>query len=164
MLISDYYRDQNRKLHESGKKYGERGHNHLKEVKELMQTYDCETILDYGCGKAKLSEVIECVNYDPAIPEYDNDPNQCDLIISTDVLEHIEPEYIGNVLQHMKSKMKKAGYFVINTAPDNTKTLPDGSDPHQLVRDSEWWINTLSNYFHIEKSWKRLKHLYVIVT
>src|SRR5690554_4154605 len=112
-----------------------------------MAQQRCQFILDYGCGKDWLSEYIDCQNYDPCIPEYDITPVPADLVVCTDVLEHVEPELLGNVLSHLQGLVKKVGYFTIATRPDQSKTLPDGSNPHRIIESQEWWARRLRNYF-----------------
>ncbi len=147
-LISDYYKHQNQKLHEENPKYGKRGNRHLPTLYKLMREYKCKEILDYGCGKGFLSKSSKypVQNYDPAIPEYDIDPVPSDMVVCTDVLEHIEPELLDNVLTHIHSLTIKCAYFVIATRPDNSKTLPDGSNPHRIVNNADWWVSKLNQY------------------
>lgn len=164
-LISDYYRQQNKDLHESPKLYGHRGNMHLPKVQELLKIYQGKTVLDYGCGKADLDRVapFPVVNYDPAIDEYSKDPKPCDVLICTDVLEHIEPDYLENVLTHIREKTIKVGYFVINTREDISKTLPDGTNPHKIQEPNEWWILRIKKHFNIVKNWVSGVHAYFIV-
>ena len=157
-LISGEYREQNRLLHESPTKYGQRGHRHLSAVRDIMAKYECKTILDYGCGTGELSKHADfhVQNYDPAIPQYSNLPNPADLVVCTDVMEHIEIDYLGSVLNHISNLAKKAVYFVIATRYDRSKNVPDGSNPHKIVENGLWWERKLSEYFkvveHEEKS------------
>jgi 2-polyprenyl-3-methyl-5-hydroxy-6-metoxy-1,4-benzoquinol methylase len=154
-LISDEYRKLNKELHLSPKKYGQRGHRHLGVVKSLRKKYKCKTVLDYGCGQGDLSRKawFAVQNYDPAVDEYSQLPAPADLVVCTDVLEHIEPELLDNVLSHLQELAVKVGYFVIATRYDTSKTLPDGSNPHKIVRKAEWWQKKLSEYFESD-----LKH------
>lgn len=163
-LISDDWLEQNRRLHASGSKFGQRGHRHLPLVETLMQRYRCSTALDYGCGKAMLSKVAKFAvwNYDPAIPEYADDPDPCDFLVCTDVLEHIERDRLENVLIHMYSKMKVAGLLVINTRSDRSKLMPDGRNPHLIVEGESWWLGQLDKVFKVERHWMQSHHLYVI--
>jgi 2-polyprenyl-3-methyl-5-hydroxy-6-metoxy-1,4-benzoquinol methylase len=151
-LISDTYRQQNALLHKSKTKYGQRGHRHLKIVSKLRKKYKCTSVLDYGCGTGDLSKKAPywVSNYDPAIDEYSKLPEPADLIVCTDVMEHIEPELLDNVMGHLKELTQKFAYFVIATRPDTSKTLPDGSNPHKIVNDAKWWVNKLSEYFCVE--------------
>jgi hypothetical protein len=116
-------------------------------------------VLDYGCGKGNLGIGRK---YDPAIPEYAKDPDPADLVVCTDVLEHIEPECLEDVLKHIQSKCRKKAFFVISTRPAK-KILPDGRNAHLIIQPSGWWVSTLSRYFSIEStSQKKPDELIVI--
>jgi 2-polyprenyl-3-methyl-5-hydroxy-6-metoxy-1,4-benzoquinol methylase len=147
--ITDNYKELNYQLHQTHPKYGVGGKRHYLSVCKLMKKYECETVLDYGCGKATLSKMLKCTNYDPCIPKYSSLPQKHDLVVCTDVLEHIELHLLDNVLNHIKSLIIKVGYLVIATRPDSTKLLPDGSNPHQIIEDAEWWKQTINSYFTI---------------
>lgn len=164
MLITEYYKEQNRALHASKKKFGHRGHKHIPKIKSLMNRFGCETVLDYGAGQGDLEKHADFSvhSYDPAVSEFESDPPACDLVVSTDVFEHIEPELLDNVLAHIKDKMNKAGYFVINTREDRTKTLPDGTNPHLITEGLGWWRKRLTRYFKIEKINQCGHHIFAI--
>ena len=166
MLITEYYKNQNKALHLSDKRYGHRGHTHIEKIEELIKEYECEDVLDYGCGMATLSKHAEfpVINYDPAVDEYAEDPIPCDLLVCTDVLEHIEPNCLHDVLKHIRSKMKKAGYLVVNTREDISKTLPDGTNPHKIIQPYGWWTKTLKKYFKIEDRWQIKHHVYYVIS
>ena len=155
-LISDDYRDLNRRLHEQdGVQFGQRGNRHYHEVVTLARDNQCETILDYGSGKGRLAKKaaihnVSVTNYDPAVPEFSELPKPHDLVVCTDVLEHIEPEKIESVIAHLGEVTNRVAFFVIALRMDRSKNLPDGSNPHRLVRDANWWIQKLSSQFTID--------------
>ncbi len=76
-----------------------------------------QSVLDYGCGKGTLAEAVsfEIREYDPAIAGKDENPLPADLVICTDALEHIEPEYLDAVLVHIASLTRMAAFFVVHT-------------------------------------------------
>jgi hypothetical protein len=86
---------------------------------------------------------VRFAEYDPAIPGKDERPEFADLVVCTDVLEHIEPERIGAVLAHLRGLARKAIWCVISTKPSN-KTLPDGRNAHILIRPESWWREALA--------------------
>lgn len=150
--ISDAYRDQNRQLHEINPNYGMGGWRHADKVMEIREDMECETVLDYGCGKGGLKQALGSPGwireYDPAVPGKDERPEMADIVVCTDVLEHIEPDLIDNVLSDLVRVTARAALLVIATRESN-KFLPDGTSPHKIVRDAEWWREKLADRFLI---------------
>jgi 2-polyprenyl-3-methyl-5-hydroxy-6-metoxy-1,4-benzoquinol methylase len=154
-LISENYAEQNRLLHASNPGYGRRGARHCQAMLEVLNATDSKSILDYGCGKGRFkaamssNPLLDIRNYDPAIPAFAKSPDAADLVLCSDVLEHIEPEKLDAVLHHIRGLAKKAAYIVVATKPDRTKTLPDGRNPHLIVHPSEWWMEKLATVFPV---------------
>lgn len=150
-MITDEYRALQRSLHESDPKYGISSGRRANDILCVKEQQHCETILDYGCGKGRLREKIgDCVReYDPAIPGKDADPEPADLVVCTDVLEHIEPESLDDVLKHIHSRTGKYLYFVVSLRPAQ-KTLADGRNAHLIVESANWWLEKIGEYFFIE--------------
>jgi hypothetical protein len=148
-LISDAYRNINALCHQEIAEYGSFGARHAPGVKDLLKRYDCATILDYGCGKRALQTALgfPIANYDPAIPGLDV-AHPADLVVCTDVLEHVEPEKIEAVLRHIASLARKAVFIEISTAL-STKRLPDGRNMHLTVEPPEWWRKRVEGHFTI---------------
>jgi len=133
--------------------YGSHGSRHADFIAALMIEYECANALDYGAGKGRLANAlagIDVRNYDPAIPEFAERPQPADLVISTDVLEHIEPEYLENVLIDLSQLAKKVLFIVIACRPAS-HTLPDGSNTHKIIETPKWWKIKLSKRFEIIK-------------
>lgn len=143
MLFTDKYKDLLSEMHAGSKRFGSGSKKH----REKVSRFGFEDILDYGCGKGNLGLGRK---YDPAIPEFSADPEPADLVVCTDVLEHIEPECLDDVLGHIRSKTKKKAYFVIATRRAK-KTLPDGRNAHLIVESSDWWLNKLKQHYIIGK-------------
>jgi hypothetical protein len=116
---------------------------------EVFDEFDCMSILDYGCGGAALSRYLSLpiFNFDICRPEYAHEPPAADLVVCFDVLEHVEPEYLDEVIRHIKSKTRKVAHFVIANVPDETKLLPDGRNPHLIVEPPNWWYAKLREHF-----------------
>ena len=122
--------------------------NYLPDIKEYITRHDIVTILDYGCGKGrKIPEQWNAVRlYDPGYQPYAKKPKTTfDLVISTDVLEHIETEYLDNVLEEIYGYAKKAVYLAISTVRAN-KALPDGRNAHLIVQPQDWWVKKIKQY------------------
>jgi 2-polyprenyl-3-methyl-5-hydroxy-6-metoxy-1,4-benzoquinol methylase len=148
LLISEEYRQQNKQLHEIRPDYGVGGHKHVKEIKDLAVAMGTKDILDYGCGKRTLEDALgfEIKNYDPAFEELSLPAEPADLVVCTDVLEHIEPECIEDVLDDLRRVTKKVAFLTIATRPA-VKTLPDGRNAHLIQQDLKWWLPKLWDRF-----------------
>lgn len=147
MFISKTYKALQREMHERGG-YGKHGDKWAQDVERVYAKYKCTSALDYGCGARKLSKALPALrmkNYDPCLPKYDAAPAPADLVVCADVLEHIEPEYIENVLAHIRSLTKVVFFAVIATEPA-VKTLPDGRNAHILLRSRNWWLDAMGRH------------------
>ncbi|MCW2411677.1 MULTISPECIES: class I SAM-dependent methyltransferase [unclassified Sphingobium] len=149
MLISESYRELNKDVHAGGR-YGQNGDKWLDQVEDLIQRYLPASILDYGCGQGALGKALErpIFEYDPAIEGKDTLPKPADLVICTDVIEHIEPELIDEVLAHLHSLTKKAIFIVIATRAAN-KILADGRNAHLIVEPWPWWEKKIALRFSV---------------
>lgn len=164
-LISADYRKLNAQLHRENLAYGVGGGKHADTVKKLVATLKPPvSVLDYGCGKGYLAKALPFAiwEYDPAVPGKEEPPRPADLVVCTDVLEHVEPEKIAHVLWHLATVTRQVGYFVIHTGP-SMKTLADGRNSHLLQRDREWWSRELRRYFKVGKLIQHGPLLYAIV-
>lgn len=149
MLITDSYRKLNSDLHAGGN-YGRHGDKWAERVDQLVQEYHAATVLDYGCGQGSLGRALgEIVReYDPAIPEKSATPSPVDLVVCTDVLEHIEPACLGDVLDHLRDLSRKACFVVIATRPAQ-KFLADGRNAHLIVETDDYWRKQLGMRFRM---------------
>lgn len=126
--------------------YGGKGHRWANTVIWVAKAFGCGSVLDYGCGEGKLrarliqdAPRLECREYDPRIPGKDQRQPFTDLVVCTDVLEHVEPEKIGNVLRDIDALARRAIFLVVCLRPSN-KLLSDGvTNAHRLVRTKAWW-------------------------
>ena len=150
-LITEPYRALNAELHQSRPDYGRRGDRHASVVTKLMARWKTEDVLDYGCGKGRLAAALPNVrSYDPAVPAHAADPGPADLTVCTDVLEHVEPDCLDAVLGHLRDRTRFKCYAVISLKPDRSKALPDGSNPHRIVKPLAWWRERLGRYFWVD--------------
>ena len=156
-LISKKYIEQNMKLHISKRGFGGSGHRWAEIVLSLLKEFKIGDMLDYGCGQSTLHaemrnnsknifSKVQYKEYDPCVIGKNICPSMADLVTCTDVLEHVEPELLDNVLQHLFSLTKKVLFLNINIEPAN-KVLPDGRNAHLIVEDKEWWLNKLKSIF-----------------
>lgn len=149
-LITDEYCRLNAELHKDNNKYGTSGEHHAAEIFDLAVRMGTQDILDYGCGKSSLANNLPFAikQYDPAIPKYSQFPKPADIVVCTDVLEHVEPLYIDNVLAHLAMLTKKVGFFTACTK-EAKKTLADGRNAHLIVQPAKWWVSKLYEHFDI---------------
>lgn len=162
--ITADYRALNAELHRTRKDFGRRGGRHAHRVLKLLRnkTFNASSVLDYGAGKGGLKAALPEVDvreYDPAIPGKDTVPEPADIVVCTDVLEHIEPDCLDNVLRDLARLTLKVGHVVVATQPDHTKLLPDGRNPHLIVQPAGWWREKLRPYFRVRQDGKCSKNV-----
>ena len=148
-LISEDYKKLNEELHKTNLAYGTSGHRWADEVVETAARTKSESILDYGCGKQTLKDALpEVQGYDPCIKGLEKKPERADLVVCTDVLEHIEPAHLTAVLDDIYLIAEKAVFLTVATGPA-LKTLADGRNAHLIQKPASWWLPKL------ERRWKR---------
>lgn len=150
--ISAPYRDLQAKLHHDDLAYGVGGGKYAKVVIDIATKTEAKSVLDYGCGKGYLAKALPFPiwEYDPAFPDKAESPRPADLVVCTDVLEHIEPELLMTVLTDLQRCVLRVGYFVVHTGP-SFRTMADGRNTHILQRPAAWWTKVLSKFFDIGK-------------
>lgn len=144
-LISPAYLHEQRLLHAAPKGYGGKGGKWAPVVLDLIDACGAYSVLDYGCGQGSLKSALHAERpelfiheYDPAIPGKDAAPLRAGIVVSTDVLEHIEPDRLDEVLNHLFSLAIRVLFVVIATRPAS-KTLSDGRNAHLTVKSGDWW-------------------------
>lgn len=152
-LISDSYRQEQEKLHSKGN-YGTASLQYGGMVSSLIDGLEVDTLLDYGCGSMQnLLKVLECerdcnyLGYDPAVPQFSR-KEPCDLVVCIDVLEHIEPNLLDNVLDDLMMLTGKWGFFTVHTGPA-VKTLSDGRNAHLIQKPASWWLPKIMQRFNL---------------
>lgn len=146
--ISPAYRELQKELHARPNGYGGKGAKWAGVVTDLIGEYDAGSVLDYGCGQGSLVDRlrngglrgVRFADYDPAIPGKDQHPDFADLVVCTDVLEHVEPDRLAAVLSHLQVLARKAVFVVISTKASN-KTLADGRNAHLTIESGMWWAD-----------------------
>ena len=166
-LISKEAIELNRRLHQDNPTYGMGGSKHAETVLKMAEHPDIKSVLDYGCGKGMLAKSIPYPiwEYDPAIPEKSELPKPADLVVCTDVMEHIEVDKLHFVLEDLKRCIKQVGYFVISTRKA-VKTYANGANTHSIVQGKGWWNKQLSKYFEIASLIEKEKEceLHIVVS
>lgn len=142
-LVSPDYLATQQALHSDPRGYGEKGSRWADTVLWVARRYQCQSVLDYGCGRGSLKRAVEarglqCSEYDPAVAGKDQMPARADLVVCTDVLEHVEIDRLPAVLKHLEVLAIKAVFLVVCLKPSG-KLLPDGRNAHITLRPPAWW-------------------------
>lgn len=140
-------------LYKIKKNYGKTSIKLYDMLKKIINDLNISSVLDYGCGKSKLLDLIKknskikIFKYDPAIKKYSTlTKNKTDLVICTDVLQHVPLYDLDRVLKEIKSK---GIYILFYIKCTNHKTkLPNKTYANCTVYDKKWWLEKLSNYFY----------------
>ena len=160
-MISNDYKKVLTEIHESSP-FGKRS-KIPKYLAEFIEKIQPTSIIDFGCGKGRLVERLreEYSNvvvdgYDPGNKTFDTslDDRYVDLLISTDVLEHVEPEFIDQTLEYLSTKSKYI-YHLIALCPAKL-ILPDGRNAHLIQKSPDWWRQKF-----IDLNYKIIKEDYV---
>jgi hypothetical protein len=154
-LISDEYRLIQRQLHENPD-YGIASVHYAPLVAELLEVTGSTELLDYGAGKGRLGlSLREHVKrpltihyYEPAMPQWSARPVPCGFVACIDVLEHIEPHLLDNVLDDLQRVTVGAGVFTVHTQPA-VKVLPDGRNAHLIQQPPSWWLPKFMQRFEL---------------
>lgn len=152
--ITDEYRKMQQELHQNPN-YGVASLAFAPLVADLIRQAGIKSVADYGAGKKNLLKGlgeagisgVQYLPYDPAFPEYGT-PQPADLVCCIDVLEHIEPELIENVIAELARITTGLGFFSIHMGPAE-KFLSDGRNAHLIQKPSSWWLPKLVQHFEI---------------
>jgi hypothetical protein len=169
-LISDRYYKSINALHETKTKAGKRwgpctGADAF--VESVLENYgEFKSLIDYGCGQGNLGKWIEencsyvkkVVNYDPGVKKFSEIPRSAsEVLFCTDVLEHVEPDLIDNVLRHIDSLYTGYAHLMIASflskknltriSPAKLKRKPHLhnklTNVHLIIEDEDWWIEKI---------------------
>lgn len=148
-IASPDYRQQLNQLAAEGKWAGSGG-RYAAEAWWLATRFGAVSLLDYGCGPGRLKAAlagcpVTVYEFDPGIPGRDVMPQSADLVVCTDVLEHVEPERLTFVLRHIHQLSRLGAYFVVAVRPAD-KRLPDGRNAHLIIDTPHWWFEQLSKF------------------
>lgn len=156
-LITEDYRRMQAELHRSAD-YGVASIEYAPLVAEVMQTVGTRELLDYGAGKGRLGVTLNQMfeepfvihHYEPAVPEWSAPPQPCRFVACIDVLEHIEPALIDNVLDDLRRVTAGVGFFSVDTRPA-IKVLSDGRNAHLIQKPASWWLPKFMERFELAR-------------
>ena len=156
-LITPEYQRMQEELHAKGN-YGVASLKYGHLVGEIVNTLEITHLLDYGCGRQKnlLKALAGRVNhkftyqaYDPAVEECASAPVPAQMVACIDVLEHIEPDLLDNVLDHLASLTELVLLATVHTGPAG-KVLSDGRNAHLIQQPMEWWLPKFISRFELQ--------------
>jgi hypothetical protein len=164
-VISEQQRQLNQALHAENDLFGV-GMANLESgrlpaaLRRMHELGCCNSILDYGTGKGALVQrlreelppYINVQGYDPAVQRFSHRPSQpFDVVTCVDVLEHVEPTSIDEVLRDISRLTREFCYLVIDLQPA-VKSLPDGRNAHILLAPADWWLGRVAQLFACQTS------------
>lgn len=125
----------------------------------IAMTYRAKRVLDVGCGPNVLKKYLEphgvevvgtdfsphskadviCSAYDLPFPD-----NDFDLIFSSDLLEHLEEDRVGEALNEF-SRLGPRNVHQIHWAGMATEEQSRVDEPYHIcLKDRIWWVNEFS--------------------
>lgn len=130
---------------------------HVASIKKLARSVGAKSMLDYGCGRGdayrsphKLHRQIGISRlavrlYDPAFPQHDRPPQgRWDLVVSSDVLEHVPAGDVEAFLRTVFNHARKAVWISVCCRPAK-KTFPGtGINLHVTLQPYLRWHEAVS--------------------
>jgi hypothetical protein len=82
--------------------------------------------------------------------EYNNIIDKYDLLLCLDVLEHIEEEYIDDVLNFLSSISENFCFSIANHSD-----IKNNYELHLIQKNKKWWNTKLKKYYKIIKTFNK---------
>ena len=159
-IASEDYEKQLKKLHRDNDSFGVGNvtAKHYPLIVEVINKKNIKSVLDYGCGKGhflshlkKQASTIDIVGYDIASEEYSVLPDrEFDLVVSLDVMEHVEFGALSAVLAEIKNRTSRIFICSVANYPAG-KNLPDGRNAHVTQMPFGVWFTVFSTYFTVRQ-------------
>jgi hypothetical protein len=124
---------------------------HVKSIRKLLTETESHTMLDFGCGRGEAYKSPHKLHhqlglpraavtlYDPAFMPTSKLPvGQFDLVVCSDVLEHLPEHEVDDFVARLFEYAKKAVWASVCCRPAK-KFFPDGRNLHTCVKPFEWW-------------------------
>lgn len=145
-------------------------HDRYDYILKELNTKKYQTIIDISSGKGILIKIIQekFSNIDICSTDikkfndinvkfikldltnkddFNNIPDKYDLLLCLDVLEHIEEEYIDNILEFLSSL---SATFCFSIA--NHSDIKNEYELHLIQKNKRWWNKKLKIYYNILKT------------
>lgn len=170
LTITPEYAAAQKEMHETYE-YGVASKKYAPLVAEIINNLQVAHVLDYGCGRhtnllkslqGRVKHPIKYQGYDPGWPPYADPPIPADFVCCIDVLEHIEPELLDNVLDHLCSLTEACAFMTVHTGPAG-KLLPDGRNAHLIQQPMEWWLPKFSERWELQTVQRTHAHAFHVI-
>lgn len=140
-------------LHKEHPEYGTGGTEILPALSCIIDYLSPKSILDYGCGKGGLVAALEdrypnidVYGYDPAVERFSSMPvEKADLVVCTDVLEHIPEEELPETIERIASISMNAFFHLHHGKA--IFYLESGENAHCTIWTQEQYRELFSKYF-----------------
>lgn len=146
-LLTPEYKSQLVKKHQTSP-WGGGGWTWIPDVARLIVAHRLKqpTVLEYGSGRRTFKQTmawamphVHVTEYDPGVSGIDIVPTgQFDLVLCTDVMEHVERQFVDQTFDRLHAYTLHATIFNIACTPSKS-TLPDGRNAHITVEPPAWW-------------------------
>lgn len=115
-------------------------------------------VLEYGSGRRTLRNAmqlamphVDLTEYDPGVAGIDRVPTgEYDIVVCTDVMEHVELQYVDATLKRLLQYTRYTTIFNICCTPSKS-LLPNGQNAHITVQEPKWWRE------RIERLWNDIE-------
>ena len=169
MTFSQEYKKQQQKLHAKGNYGVVAGKMYGPMVSAVIDRMEVDHLLDYGCGSnlsllkgLKTNRKYKYQAYDPMVDKYSDDPVPAQMVVCIDVIEHIEPDHLEDVLDHLEELTEEVLFMAVHTGPAG-KVLDDGRNAHLIQQPMDWWLPKFAERFDIQSIQKQNKHQFYVI-
>lgn len=135
--------------------------SHKDAIGKLIRRRNATTVLDWGCGRGDPYrgphkvwrewgiKWFDIWLYDPSFPSHDKTPpagKQFDLVICSDVLEHVPGEDVDEFVLNLFAHTRGHVWASVCCRPAK-KTFPqNGENLHVTLHPLQWWIDTFDQH------------------
>lgn len=155
MLVSDEYKIILENTHKiTNNTWGQTAPIYTQDITRYMLQNNFTEVLDYGSAhgsfrKSLNDSSIEITEYDPGYPDKANNNVPKAFLVCIDVLEHVEPSLIDDVLDDIQRCTLEKAFLTIACYPAR-QILSDGRNAHLIVEPPQWWKEKIVKRFDIE--------------
>lgn len=134
-----------KQLHAKDYAYGQTSLPYQQLVSDICNTTQVQTLLDYGCGRARLFDGLKVDHamalqaYDPGIARFAERPVPSQMVACIDVLPYVES--VDETIADLKRLTLEVLFIAIRTELDTGVFH---------VKPQEWWLEKLMAHFDLQ--------------